>query len=162
VFDGVVSESELQELEEVVDRFIDGKMTVPGRDFCDMSKGLDAKPEEFSIVNAMYVAVACECLVDPILAHVTEVLSRCMLLQASAQVLPSVRGQHLRAALLVHHAAAVRRRHGNRFRPDPRQEAHQDRRRSVRLSVHASTFLLELFGLCVLCAVFAWHQDIAV
>jgi len=52
-FDGVVSEEELQELEQVVDRFIRGEISVPGKDFCDMSKGLDAKPEDFNLVNAM-------------------------------------------------------------------------------------------------------------
>jgi phytanoyl-CoA hydroxylase len=48
-----VSEEELAPIEHTVNQFIYGNIEVPGKDYCDMSKGLDARPEDFNLVNAM-------------------------------------------------------------------------------------------------------------
>jgi len=53
VLGGIVSETELKEIDETFMMFMDRKIPVPGKDFCDMSKPLNAKFEEYSIINAM-------------------------------------------------------------------------------------------------------------
>jgi len=53
VVPGVVSEEELVKIEEIFDMFMKKKIPVIGKDFCDMSKPLSAKFEDYSIVNAM-------------------------------------------------------------------------------------------------------------
>jgi len=37
---GVLTEEEVLELERVFDAFVEGKMNVPGKDFCDMSQAV--------------------------------------------------------------------------------------------------------------------------
>lgn len=37
---GVLTEEEVLELEKVFDAFVEGKMNVPGKDFCDMSQAV--------------------------------------------------------------------------------------------------------------------------
>jgi len=50
---GVLSESEVCELEEVYERFLCREIHVPGKDFCDMSGSYHRPLEEFALVNVM-------------------------------------------------------------------------------------------------------------
>lgn len=51
--ENVLTESEVAELQAVFDRFVSGEITVPGKDFCDMSKPFGIPFSEWSIVNCM-------------------------------------------------------------------------------------------------------------
>lgn len=51
--EGVLTEDEVADIEEVFDRFLSRDIPVPGTDFCDMSKPLSTPFEEWSIVNCM-------------------------------------------------------------------------------------------------------------
>jgi len=50
---GVLSESELVEIQEVYRRFLAREIEVPGRDFCDMTGAYGRPVEEFALVNIM-------------------------------------------------------------------------------------------------------------
>ncbi len=50
---GVLSESEVEEIEAVYERFLRREIAVPGRDFCDMSGDYQKSFEQFSIINVM-------------------------------------------------------------------------------------------------------------
>uniref|UniRef100_A0A7S4JX87 Fe2OG dioxygenase domain-containing protein n=1 Tax=Odontella aurita TaxID=265563 RepID=A0A7S4JX87_9STRA len=50
---GVLTEDEVENIEQVFDRFLSRDIPVPGKDFCDMSKPFDTPFEEWSIVNCM-------------------------------------------------------------------------------------------------------------
>ncbi|GAB5034023.1 phytanoyl dioxygenase [Nannochloropsis oceanica] len=50
---GVLTEEEVLELESVFDAFIEGKMNVPGKDFCDMSQAFGIPFRDWRLVNAM-------------------------------------------------------------------------------------------------------------
>lgn len=52
----VLTADEVAALETVFDRFVSGEITVPGKDFCDMSKPFDTPYEQWSIVNCMLPA----------------------------------------------------------------------------------------------------------
>ena len=43
---GVLTEDEVLELERVFDAFVEGKMDVPGKDFCDMSQAVRWRGEQ--------------------------------------------------------------------------------------------------------------------
>ena len=49
----VLTEEEVSEIEKIFDQFLERKITVPGKDFCDMSKPFGTPFEEWSIVNCM-------------------------------------------------------------------------------------------------------------
>lgn len=49
----VLTEEEVAEIQELFDRFINREITVPGKDFCDMSKPFGIPFEDWSIVNCM-------------------------------------------------------------------------------------------------------------
>ena len=49
----VLTEEEVHAIEVVFDKFLNRKIRVPGKDFCDMSKPFDTKFEDYSIVNCM-------------------------------------------------------------------------------------------------------------
>jgi len=49
----VLREDEIAPLVEVFDRFVSGEISVPGKDFCDMSKAFGIPYSEWSIVNCM-------------------------------------------------------------------------------------------------------------
>jgi hypothetical protein len=49
----VLSENEVLELEKVFDRFMNGDIPVPAKDFCDMSKPFGVPYHQWSIVNCM-------------------------------------------------------------------------------------------------------------
>lgn len=49
----VIAEEEVSAIETVVDRFLRREISVPGRDFCDMSKPFSTPFDEWSIVNCM-------------------------------------------------------------------------------------------------------------
>lgn len=49
----VLTETEVQQIENVFDRFLEGEIPVPGKDFCDMSKPFGIPYDEWSIVNCM-------------------------------------------------------------------------------------------------------------
>lgn len=49
----VVTAPELAAIDDVFDTFARGGVTGMGKDFCDMSGGLDRKPEDFTLINAM-------------------------------------------------------------------------------------------------------------
>lgn len=49
----VLTDEEVDELQNIFDRFIDGEIPVPGKDFCDMSKPFGIPYQEWSIVNCM-------------------------------------------------------------------------------------------------------------
>lgn len=51
--ENVLTEDEVAGIEEVFDRFLSGDISVPERDFCDMSKPFGTPFEEWSIVNCM-------------------------------------------------------------------------------------------------------------
>ena len=53
VLKNFLKESELKELEEWFDHFIQGKEPGMKRDFCDMSQSYDTPPGQFQLVNAM-------------------------------------------------------------------------------------------------------------
>jgi len=50
---GIVSDAELRDIEAAFMLFMNRQIHVPGKDFCDMSKPLTAKFEDYSIINAM-------------------------------------------------------------------------------------------------------------
>lgn len=50
---GVLTDEEVQELERVFDAFVEGKMNVPGKDFCDMSQTFGVPFQDWRLVNAM-------------------------------------------------------------------------------------------------------------
>jgi ectoine hydroxylase-related dioxygenase (phytanoyl-CoA dioxygenase family) len=52
VLRGVLTEEEVQSLEDVYDKFMRQEIFVPGKDFCDVNS-FNRTPEEYSIVNAM-------------------------------------------------------------------------------------------------------------
>lgn len=49
----VLSEDELKPIETIYEKFMNGEVDVPGKDFCDMSGDFSVKREDFAIVNAM-------------------------------------------------------------------------------------------------------------
>ena len=49
----VLTEAEIQKIEQDFEHFISGKVPGMGRDFCDMSGPYDRKFEDFALVNAM-------------------------------------------------------------------------------------------------------------
>lgn len=49
----VLTEEEVAEIQELFDRFLNREITVPGKDFCDMSKPFGIPFEDWSIVNCM-------------------------------------------------------------------------------------------------------------
>lgn len=49
----VLRDDEVEELANVFDKFVSGEITVPGKDFCDMSKPFGVPYEEWSLVNCM-------------------------------------------------------------------------------------------------------------
>lgn len=49
----VLTEEEVAEIEVIFDKFMNRKIHVPGKDFCDMSKPFGIPFEEWSIVNCM-------------------------------------------------------------------------------------------------------------
>lgn len=49
----VIKEEELQELENVYDKFSSGSIEGMGRDFCDMSSRYDVDVKDFNLINAM-------------------------------------------------------------------------------------------------------------
>jgi len=51
--ENVLTEDEIAEIQDIFDRFINGEISVPGKDFCDMSKPFGIPYEEWSIVNCM-------------------------------------------------------------------------------------------------------------
>jgi hypothetical protein len=51
--DKVLTEEEVTQLTKVFDKFINGEIHVPGKDFCDMSKPFGIPYEEWSLVNCM-------------------------------------------------------------------------------------------------------------
>ena len=50
---GVLSESELLEIEEPVMKFLRGEVNPDGKDLCDMSGATDRTPDEYTVFNAM-------------------------------------------------------------------------------------------------------------
>ena len=50
---GVLSESELLEIEQPVTKFLRGEVTPDGKDLCDMSGATDRTPDEYTVFNAM-------------------------------------------------------------------------------------------------------------
>ncbi|EWM21695.1 phytanoyl- dioxygenase [Nannochloropsis gaditana] len=50
---GVLTEEECAKLEQVFDAFMEGKVQVPGKDFCDMSQRFGVPFEAWRLVNAM-------------------------------------------------------------------------------------------------------------
>lgn len=50
---GFLTEEEVMELEQVFDLFVEGKIDVPGKDFCDMSQPFGIPFEKWQLVNAM-------------------------------------------------------------------------------------------------------------
>jgi ectoine hydroxylase-related dioxygenase (phytanoyl-CoA dioxygenase family) len=53
VLRGVLTEAELAAIDDVFQMFIRGEVRDMGKDFCDMSGGLERSPESFSLINAM-------------------------------------------------------------------------------------------------------------
>ena len=51
--DNVLTEEEVTQITQVFDKFINGEIHVPGKDFCDMSKPFGIPYEEWSLVNCM-------------------------------------------------------------------------------------------------------------
>jgi ectoine hydroxylase-related dioxygenase (phytanoyl-CoA dioxygenase family) len=51
--EGVLSDSELAEIESVYSRFLRREIAVPGKDLCDMSGDYDRAFDDFAIVNVM-------------------------------------------------------------------------------------------------------------
>lgn len=51
--DNVLTETEVEELAQVFDKFVSGEIPVPGKDFCDMSKPFGVPYEQWSLVNCM-------------------------------------------------------------------------------------------------------------
>jgi ectoine hydroxylase-related dioxygenase (phytanoyl-CoA dioxygenase family) len=49
----VLTEEEVVDLEHAFERFMNGTISVPGKDFCDMSKPFGTPRENWSIINAM-------------------------------------------------------------------------------------------------------------
>ena len=102
---GVLTEDEVAELEVVYDRFLRREIEVPGKDYCDMAGDYGRDPGDYSIVNVM--------------------LPRRTTRRGRAT---STNGARRQVA-----STALRRWHGHRLRPAPRQAALQGRRR-VRLA----------------------------
>jgi hypothetical protein len=50
---GLLSESEVADLEVVYDRFLRREIEVPGKDYCDMAGDYGRDPSDYSIVNVM-------------------------------------------------------------------------------------------------------------
>lgn len=50
---GVLREDELAQIEDVYMQFVDRRIPVPGRDYCDMSGDYTRRPEDFSLINVM-------------------------------------------------------------------------------------------------------------
>ncbi len=53
VLRNVVSQEELAAIDEAFTTFANGGVSGMGKDFCDMSGGLNKRPEDFTLVNAM-------------------------------------------------------------------------------------------------------------
>jgi len=50
---GLLTESEVGDLEVTYDRFLRREIEVPGKDYCDMAGDYGRRPEDFSIINVM-------------------------------------------------------------------------------------------------------------
>jgi ectoine hydroxylase-related dioxygenase (phytanoyl-CoA dioxygenase family) len=50
---GVLTGAEVDELSVTYDRFLDRRIEVPGKDYCDMAGDYGREPEDFSIINVM-------------------------------------------------------------------------------------------------------------
>lgn len=50
---GLLTPSEVDELEHTYDRFLRREIDVPGKDYCDMAGDYGREPEDFSIINVM-------------------------------------------------------------------------------------------------------------
>jgi phytanoyl-CoA hydroxylase len=50
---GLLTHPEVDELEEVYDRFLRRDIEVPGKDYCDMAGDYGRDPDDFSIINVM-------------------------------------------------------------------------------------------------------------
>lgn len=50
---GVLSDTEVAELENVYNQFLRREILVPGKDYCDMAGDYGRRPEDYSIVNVM-------------------------------------------------------------------------------------------------------------
>ncbi len=50
---GLLTETEVAELETTYDRFLRREIEVPGRDYCDMAGDYGRDPEDYSIINVM-------------------------------------------------------------------------------------------------------------
>jgi hypothetical protein len=50
---GVLSESEMKEIEEPMMKFLRGEINPDGKDLCDMSGATDRTPDEYTVYNAM-------------------------------------------------------------------------------------------------------------
>ena len=50
---GFLSPSEIEEIESIFDSFVEGSITPPGKDFCDMSQPLNTPMSNWRLVNAM-------------------------------------------------------------------------------------------------------------
>ncbi len=51
--EGLLTESEVAEIEAVYDRFLQRDIEVPGKDYCDMAGDYGRDPDDYSIINVM-------------------------------------------------------------------------------------------------------------
>lgn len=76
---GVLTEEECAKLEQVFDAFMEGKVQVPGKDFCDMSQkvreGRDAYLSPLSHYTSLKYTLKCRQCNDPSMIHAFNAIS---------------------------------------------------------------------------------------